>query len=213
MTDERNPYCVCCGRWFEDRGDGDRWEGRLRDYCEDCAWARCDAFPGGCGKVPASPPKVTSLAQAEALLEVAAKLRARERVMREQAEDQADTAIQMLIGVEGQAQRAVLDIAAVLDALLPERLNSTEPSPLQTLRESLRVAARGEFTYANILKMCEHWMMGEPTIINDEPGKITVLLHPRFAWMPVPRRTTRRIMGRLFSIRPNGVALHVKVAP
>lgn len=41
--------CYCCGHPAPDR-DPDQWEGRLDGYCEDCATARCDAFPGDCSK-------------------------------------------------------------------------------------------------------------------------------------------------------------------
>lgn len=42
--------CACCGgRIARPFGDDD-WEGRLDDYCYDCASARCDAYPGECGK-------------------------------------------------------------------------------------------------------------------------------------------------------------------
>lgn len=40
--------CYCCLREVKAR-QPDPWEGRLDGYCEDCALARCDAFPGECG--------------------------------------------------------------------------------------------------------------------------------------------------------------------
>lgn len=40
--------CCCCGLEIVDRRGNDPWEGRLDDYCEGCALARCDAYPGAC---------------------------------------------------------------------------------------------------------------------------------------------------------------------
>jgi hypothetical protein len=55
MTDEvsdspvvRPDPCWCCGGSVLVR-DPDPWGGRLDGYCEKCALARCDAFPGDCG--------------------------------------------------------------------------------------------------------------------------------------------------------------------
>lgn len=42
--------CACCGERFPKRRHPDLWDGRLDDYCYDCASARCDAYPGDCGK-------------------------------------------------------------------------------------------------------------------------------------------------------------------
>ncbi len=58
--------CWCCQKPHKQRGDNDPWEGRLDGYCDDCATARCDAYPGECpnkshpakpgeGSLPASP--------------------------------------------------------------------------------------------------------------------------------------------------------------
>lgn len=55
MFDTWSPFdyidqCSCCGYLFLKRIDNDPWEGRLDGYCYDCALARCDAYPGACGK-------------------------------------------------------------------------------------------------------------------------------------------------------------------
>lgn len=42
------PACVCCGSEFSRSADDDQWDGRLDDYCDRCASARCDAFPAEC---------------------------------------------------------------------------------------------------------------------------------------------------------------------
>lgn len=39
--------CVCCGFPVMPR-DPDPWDGRLDVYCQECALARCDAYPGYC---------------------------------------------------------------------------------------------------------------------------------------------------------------------
>lgn len=39
--------CFCCNSPVEPRNP-DPWEGRLDDYCEACALARCDAYPDEC---------------------------------------------------------------------------------------------------------------------------------------------------------------------
>lgn len=56
MTPEQE-RCGCCGALIEPR-DPDPWEGRLDGYCEDCALARCDAYPGYCDKSVHSPDPV-----------------------------------------------------------------------------------------------------------------------------------------------------------
>lgn len=43
--------CACCGAAIA-RPYGDLWDGRLDDYCAECATARCDAYPGDCGREP-----------------------------------------------------------------------------------------------------------------------------------------------------------------
>lgn len=43
---EASDVCWCCDGPYVARGDADPWEGRLDGYCEDCALARCDAYPG-----------------------------------------------------------------------------------------------------------------------------------------------------------------------
>lgn len=49
MPDENDSTCACCGEVLEYREyEEDPWEGRLDSYCENCAWMRCDAFPGSC---------------------------------------------------------------------------------------------------------------------------------------------------------------------
>jgi hypothetical protein len=37
-----------CGRKVERRELGDPWEGRMDDYCYDCALSRCDCYPDEC---------------------------------------------------------------------------------------------------------------------------------------------------------------------
>ena len=50
---------VChCGRTVEPR-DPDPWEGRMDDYCEDCAINRCDCYPNEC---PVKYPQASSAA-------------------------------------------------------------------------------------------------------------------------------------------------------
>jgi hypothetical protein len=44
--------CACCGTPFTPRIWNDFWEGRLDSYCYQCAWARCDAYPGECKPTP-----------------------------------------------------------------------------------------------------------------------------------------------------------------
>ena len=39
--------CVCCGL-LVNHPEPDPWDGRMDEYCVDCAWSRCDAFPGEC---------------------------------------------------------------------------------------------------------------------------------------------------------------------
>lgn len=43
--------CWCCGKPrlpVEVAYVHKTWEGRMSGYCQECAWARCDAFPGEC---------------------------------------------------------------------------------------------------------------------------------------------------------------------
>ena len=39
--------CECCGNPIPMRNP-DPWDERMNEYCEECAWNRCDAFPGTC---------------------------------------------------------------------------------------------------------------------------------------------------------------------
>lgn len=44
--------CSCCHKKERKRDRRtDEWQGRLDDYCTDCASYRCDAFPGECRNV------------------------------------------------------------------------------------------------------------------------------------------------------------------
>jgi hypothetical protein len=47
QQDYEPTHCGCCGKELQER-DPDPWEGRLDDYCYECALCRCDAYPGGC---------------------------------------------------------------------------------------------------------------------------------------------------------------------
>mgnify|MGYP001559815625 CR=1 FL=1 len=44
-TPEDPDSCWCCGVPAPNRAPWDPWEGRLDGYCDDCAEARCDAYP------------------------------------------------------------------------------------------------------------------------------------------------------------------------
>ena len=46
---DSNWCCWCCGEVAPLRGKDDPWEGRLDGYCEVCATARCDTYPGAHG--------------------------------------------------------------------------------------------------------------------------------------------------------------------
>lgn len=55
--DETVPLCACCREVYEYRHpDHDPWQGRMDAYCLDCSHARCDAYPGDCGKPKANRP-------------------------------------------------------------------------------------------------------------------------------------------------------------
>lgn len=48
---ETVPVCACCRAPYQYRQPKNNpWDGRLDAYCYDCASARCDAYPGDCGK-------------------------------------------------------------------------------------------------------------------------------------------------------------------
>lgn len=51
---EPGEVCVCCREEAPLR-DPDPWDGRLNDYCVNCAECRCDAYPGACRRESAEP--------------------------------------------------------------------------------------------------------------------------------------------------------------
>ena len=54
LREKRGAVCSCCRSPVKFRpAIHDQWEGRLNDYCTDCAISRCDVDPGAC--IPADP--------------------------------------------------------------------------------------------------------------------------------------------------------------
>jgi hypothetical protein len=50
VADRGGGPCLCCGAPAYPRAAADDpWDGRMDGYCDDCAAARCDAYPGDCG--------------------------------------------------------------------------------------------------------------------------------------------------------------------